>query len=518
MKAINRLNIAKYIYLTGFLGLAIGLPASKVALSIGMMLMALGVLLEWNLPRRFKNLFSNRLFLVLFLFWMLHLVAMLWTDNFAYAYNDIRIKISLLVIPILIYFDPFKQKHLNIWFFLFIATLVFTAIFNFLQYHGILLNQQHHDIRGLSFFGSHIRYGILIAIGAGWCLVQIDRSKKHLRWLWFILFLFFSFYTYYSQILSGAIGLVAVIFIYISWKGFGKNKIIGWSLIVSLLIIAVSGVTYLSMHEKPKIDLKNLPKVTKLGNPYSHNLKPTTFVEGKAVLAYVCEKELKEAWNNASEISYDSLDLKKQPLRFTLMRYLTSKDLTKDKEGMSHLSAKDIKLIEKGITSSSETEAGLFSRISGLRYQLHNSSDPNGHSLLQRLEYWKTALSIIKKHWLFGVGTGDVDDAFQNEYNTCNSPLTEQHRLRAHNMYLTTWVSFGVFGILLFSMLLCQFFIQSLREKNLFGILFISVACITFLFEDTLETQTGASFFAIFFGLALLQFESKSKSFSESMN
>jgi hypothetical protein len=42
--------------------------------------------------------------------------------------------------------------------------------------------------------------------------------------------------------------------------------------------------------------------------------------------------------------------------------------------------------------------------------------------------------------------------------------------------------------------------------------MFITVSALTFLIEDTLETQTGASFFAIFFGLVAFQFHKKKKS------
>jgi len=413
----------------------------------------------------------------------------------------------------LIYFDPFEQKHLESWIYVFIASLIFTSIFNFLQYHGIFLNQNHNDIRGLSFFGSHIRYGIIIAIGAGLSLVMFDTSKKYPRLGWLLLFVFFSFYTYYSQILSGAIALISVVFIYIVWKGFKSNKRLGWSMILSIFLIIVSGITYLSMNEHPKIDLNNLPQKTRYGNPYTHNIEPTTFVEGRAVLAYVCEKEMQAEWEKLSSLPYDSLDHKKQPLRFTLMRYLTSKDFTKDKQGIDQLNNADIKNIENGMTSTSEERDGLFSRISGLRYQIHNSYDPNGHSLLQRLEYWKTALVIIQKNWLFGVGTGDVDDVFQREYNKSNSPLKKENRLRAHNMYLTVWASFGIFGLSLFLLFLLHFLIQSIRSNNLFGVMFMSIACITFLIEDTLETQTGVSFFAIFYGIVILQFERKLNSF-----
>jgi hypothetical protein len=235
-------------------------------------------------------------------------------------------------------------------------------------------------------------------------------------------------------------------------------------------------------------------------------------VNGKAVLAFVCEKELQKEWEIKSKVPYNSLDTKKQPIRFTLMRYMTSKDLTKDKEGFDQLKDEDIRNIENGMTSASEEKAGILSRILGIRYQLHNSNDPNGHSLLQRLEYWKTAVSIIQENWLLGVGTGDVNDAFQQAYNNMQSPLKKENRLRAHNSYLTAWVSFGVLGIVLFLALIIHFLMQCMYNKNLFGIMFITVSALTFLIEDTLETQTGASFFAIFFGLVAFQFNKKKKS------
>ncbi len=512
MLSFSRFNIAKYIYLTGYLSLAIGLPTSKVILSLSMMLMALGAILEGKLLGRFKTLFSQPTFLLLFSFWLLHFIGLIWTSNFNYAGNDIRIKISLIVLPILIYFNPFEQRYLKSWIYLFLATLLFTTIFNFLQYHGIILNRNYNDIRGLSFFGSHIRFGILIAIGAGLSLVLFDSEKSKGRFGWLIIFTYFTFYTFYSQILSGAISLVAIIFIYVIWKAFNKNKRLGWTLMATALSLLIASIAYLSVPEKTTLDIKNLPLNTKLGNPYTHNLEPTTFVDGKAVLAYVCEQEIKTEWEIKSKIPYDSLDNKEQPVRFTLMRYMTSKNLTKDKEGFDQITVNDIRNVENGMTSASEESAGIVSRISGLRYQLHNSSDPNGHSLLQRLEYWKTAVSIIKENWLLGVGTGDVDDAFNNAYNKSNSPLSKENQLRAHNTYLTVWVSFGIFGFILFLGLIFHFCIQSIRNKNLFGLMFISVSALTFLIEDTIETQTGASFFAIFFGIIMLQFDKKKNS------
>jgi O-antigen ligase len=163
-------------------------------------------------------------------------------------------------------------------------------------------------------------------------------------------------------------------------------------------------------------------------------------------------------------------------------------------------------LIEKGIASREEGEGGLWARWNGVRFQLQNHLDPNGHSLLQRIEYWKTAWKIILNHWLIGVGTGDVQQAFEQQYERDNSQLLPEYRLRAHNTYLTSWVSFGLLGLLLLVWMIFSFLKTSLKRSFALGFVFMMVAATTFLLEDTLETQMGASFFAFFFGIALIPF------------
>ncbi|MEZ5147539.1 MAG: O-antigen ligase family protein [Bacteroidales bacterium] len=56
--------------------------------------------------------------------------------------------------------------------------------------------------------------------------------------------------------------------------------------------------------------------------------------------------------------------------------------------------------------------------------------NPGGHSVIQRFEYWKTAVRIISKHFIFGVGTGDVKQAFIDEYQSGKSVLAPQYQHR----------------------------------------------------------------------------------------
>ena len=139
--------------------------------------------------------------------------------------------------------------------------------------------------------------------------------------------------------------------------------------------------------------------------------------------------------------------------------------------------------------------------MEGIKFQLHNSVDPNGHSLLQRIEFWKTGAQIIKKNWVFGVGTGDVQQAFLDQYKKEKTPLLPENQLRGHNTYLTTWISFGIVGFVAFCWMILYFLKNHWKTRSFLPVMFILVACSTFFIEDTLETQIGVTFFAFFYGL-----------------
>ena len=155
-------------------------------------------------------------------------------------------------------------------------------------------------------------------------------------------------------------------------------------------------------------------------------------------------------------------------------------------------------------------DIGFWGRIEGLRYQINHSRDPNGHSLLQRFEAWKTGLEIYKDHYFLGTGTGDVDDAFKEKYRENKSKLNSVNQIRAHNMYLTSLLTFGPIGLLLFLYLIGAYLKMQLQSKQLIGFIFMTVMVITFLFEDTLETQTGITLFSFFAALYSIPIPSSS--------
>jgi O-antigen ligase len=118
--------------------------------------------------------------------------------------------------------------------------------------------------------------------------------------------------------------------------------------------------------------------------------------------------------------------------------------------------------------------------------------------MIQRFEYWRTSLLIIKQHPLIGVGTGDLPMVFEKQYDAMHSELVPQYRLRSHNQYLSITVGFGILGLAWFLLVMIYPAIKSRSFSNYFYVIFWIIFMISMLTEDTIENQEGVTFFALF--------------------
>ncbi|MFM7757698.1 MAG: O-antigen ligase family protein, partial [Crocinitomicaceae bacterium] len=284
----------------------------------------------------------------------------------------------------------------------------------------------------------------------------------------------FGFYSYYSHVLSGILSFLICLFVFSALQ-FKKYRPIFYSLVAVPILCVIALFYYLQLPvDYPKIEMAN-------------------------------HEQLAKVWNAKSTLSYDSLDAKAQPLKFTLIRYLSSKSLTLDAAGVSSLTDQDINYIEKGFADVRETSGGIPARLFQVRYELQHPGNPNLHPITERLELWRNAWFTIQKSPFIGVGNGDIDDALQISYDERESKLIKERRLRAHQSYLTFWLAFGLIGIVSFLWLQGYFLVQTLKNKNILALCFGLVALVTFLFEDTLETQAGITFFSFFYALFSIQ-------------
>lgn len=506
-----------YLICVGYAGLAVGLPLSKALLSISLVFLILLFLLNGQYKESFRKIKAQPILLLLLAFLAIHLLSFLWSDDLAFAMKDLKNKIPLYLLPFFLVIHPLRNKNESNWILgLFVFSVTLTSVINYGSYQFGWLNMSYSDIRGLSLFISHIRYALMVAFATSIAWVYARNTKSSSRYLAFILIAWLIYYTYYSQVLSGVLVLGGVfVFILIHEMIQRKNKLIS-ALILTFLIglgsLFIFGIWFLFQKQELKIALTNLPEKTKEGNLYKHQINPMVLENGYPLYCFISEKELEREWNKRSDIPYDSLDKQSQLMKGTLIRFLTSKGLNKDAEGISKLSAEEIKHIENGIPSILALNQGFVGRLYVLKYELFNNDNPNGQSVSQRLIYWKTGFKIAKKDWFFGIGSGDIQQAFQHQYEVDNSPLEMNNRNRTHNQFLTYFITFGVLGFVLFLAILFKSWKCFNTQNNLLALLFLIISMLSFLVEDTLETQMGVTFFAFFLGFFISQEKEKTLS------
>lgn len=486
--------------------LATGVVVSKIVMSLSMILLLLNVLLEADFKGYWERILRTRLFQWIAFIFLWHVISLIWSENWSYGLHDIQVTLPLIVVPLVLTCKPIRiRKHL-IWVLgIFLSAVLFVTLFNFLSYIQVFGPRHYDDIRGMSLFDSHVRNALMVVMAIV-VVVQLYRWRIIPVFLMVGIVVWLHFYIYYSQVLSGVIALIGVYTIYGFFWIYQRSRMFAISTLFLFMVLVVGGLVWLF---KPITYDMNVyaPEIlnkerTAENNGYYNKPGEVSPETGKPIDIFICHKELKREWEKVSNVPYYGRDAKGQYIFRTLVRYMASMDLRKDAEGFKQLSSRDIRVVEKG--HSSIYHKGLWSRVNGLRYQLNNATDPNGHSLLQRLEYWNLGLQIASENMVLGVGAGDIQDSFNQKYIETNSKLNEEHRDRTHNMYLTMLLGFGIPGLLLLLISHIHFLRDQFRNGQLVGLGFIIIILISYLVEDTLENQSGITFFGLFYGLFII--------------
>jgi len=502
-------NIAKKLYIVGLAGLISALPISNFFMSFFQFFILGAWILEWEMKAKLKSLLSNPTPIILSSLYVLHVIGLLWTSDYNYAFNDLRIKLPLLMLPIVISTGTkINQKTFNVLLILFVTSVTIATFFC----TNIYIFDKYKDIRDISIFISHIRFALLICLAIFILLYFYFQQKQLyakaiclLTIIWLILFIY---------ILNSLTGLIILWLTSIFTLLYLYNKKHNTKFVYAIIILTFLPIIYILFIGKAFIkepqtnNFQNLAKYTLNGNPYIHDTTSRQTENGNLIYLYINVKELKQEWNKRSNIPYDGTTKKEQKkIQDVLIRYLTSKGLSKDSLGMTKLNNNDIKAIENGITnylllSKYPLRKQIYQVIWEYQYYKH-TKNPSGHSVTQRIEYLKAALNIIKKNILIGVGTGDLQKEFDNYYEISKSQLDKQWRLRAHNQYITLFVAFGIIGFIWFLFAIIYPVIKHIALKDYFFYVFFIISTLSMINEDTLETQAGVTFFAFFFSFFL---------------
>jgi hypothetical protein len=485
------------------------LPWSTAILSMAQMLLVANWLVEGlvrrDLGARFGRAFASMPSLVFLSFFGLHLAGLAWTTDLEWGIDLVRILLPVLSFGTVLAAAPrltAREFHpillLGAW------SAVASTFASLALSTGDAL-----DYRSLSVFISHIRLTLLLCLAI--VVFLLDRSS------FLVLRLAGFAAAFWSVIFINKLGsiqgfiilaMVAVVFLW-RWAG-GLGNIPRWSVrgaLMSLPVIAlVVGIREARSHfTLPDPSLAVRPEYTAGGELYTHDTANPQTENGTHVWTYAAWGELRATWPLRSQLSLDGSDGRGHPLWSTLLRYLASKGERKDSAAVMALTDADVRAIEQGIPNVLHGERSeLQERIDEVFFELgyyRAYGVADGHSVAMRLEFLKAGWAIAGRHWLLGVGTGDTKEAFASQYERMSSALSKEWRHRAHNEYLTLWISFGVPGLLwsLFSWWWPAKRLGAWGHAHFIAwAVIFGISCLT---DDTIETQAGATFFGLYYAL-----------------
>ena len=488
----------------------LGIPFSRFLMSMGGAILVINWFLEGNLKQKIKTVFQSKLLLICLLIYLVHLLWFLPTKNISYGISDIWIKIPLFFIPIIFYTsEPLSRKEYQTLLQMYVLGVFISSFTGFIVY--LLGNLA--DKREMALFISYLRFEINICFACFVCLFLLFKVeiKNFLKILILAALCWFLFFLIYSGSIT-AIMLLFVVGVIVTVKTAinNKNKILRYIIpfVFAIGILSTGIAVYYTVkhYSTAEFSIEKAEKYTPDGNPYFHNPQKAYIENGSYIFTYISDIELEQAWNKRSKIDYKSQTSNGFSVKITLIRYLNSKGLHKDRLGVEALSEKDICNVEQGIANVSYThKLNIINRIYSILWELneyYHSGSILGYSIPQRIELWKNSVQLLKKYPLFGVGTGDVKDVFAQELLLSNSSLAGTN-MRSHNQYFTFAIAFGIIGLLLilFSIIYPPIVLKKFR--NSLFLVFFCIIIFSMLTEDTLEPQDGATFFAFFYSLFL---------------
>lgn len=497
--------IHRYIFLFGICTMGGAMLFGTVPTSIPQIILFSNWIFEGNFKEKLSSLNRNRIFWILSSVFIMHLFGLMTTTNLDAGLNDIRIKVPLMLLPLVFFSSkPLNKKELNLLLSLFVTGIVLSSVWCIYYYYSHALV----DLRKVSRFMSHIRFGLFINMGICTLVYFIITGEKMIDRIisGLVILYLLGFMLVFGMVTGLAMfGLVSAAFLfYLIIKQSVKLKLAGLSL---LIIGACISIWFISDEWKKNnfVDTSSANAIKERsasGRKYYQVADNMMTENGFYMARNIQYEEIDSLWPKLSKVKVSAEDKKHNPMMWTILRYMTSKGLTKDSVGLMQLTKEDIANIERGVTNYKYADASaLRIRVKDFlsEYQDYkHGANPSGNTMLMRFEFWKAAVYIIKRNVWTGVGTGDANAAFEKAYLRTDTKLTREWRLRSHNQFLAITVAFGVLGLALFVFSLI--YPAVVLRKNLPGLYFafLFIAVISFLTEDTLESQSGVSFYAYF--------------------
>jgi O-antigen ligase len=117
---------------------------------------------------------------------------------------------------------------------------------------------------------------------------------------------------------------------------------------------------------------------------------------------------------------------------------------------------------------------------------------------------WEASSACVAQHFFTGTGTGSANNVLMGHYQTHGMTIAFKEHLNAHNQYLQTFITLGIFGFIGLISMLFYPISQAISNRDLLYKGFLFIFILNIFVESMLDTQAGNLFFAFFNALLFM--------------
>jgi len=230
---------------------AFAFPLWKKITPLILLLLLLNWLLEFNFTIRFKKLFSEHKFPNFLLFislYVLYLIGLIYTSNFNYAWFDLEVKLTFLLIPFFLFTSNIdklsKNQIINVLvlfiFGCFVSSVISIAHSYYLYKTTGYVFWFFYTYASFFHHPSYISMYLVFAISCISYLAITDLIiNKKLKYFFYFLLIWFIAYVIILSSKAGIISLIfVVLFLFVYWIIKKRNYLISTAIIIFFLLFS----------------------------------------------------------------------------------------------------------------------------------------------------------------------------------------------------------------------------------------------------------------------------------------
>ena len=210
---------------------------------------------------KFNQIISNKFILASIVFFFLHVIGLLWTEDLSWGVHIVhKMWYFLLLLPVL--FTIVRREHIKFYISAFLLAITFTEIASYLVWFEIIEPFKNATVRNPTPFMSHISYNPILAFAIYLVLHEIFFNQK-------ITNLVFSWYSFFAismsinMFITGGRAGQAMYFVMLAiivFQFFNKQKIKSL-LLISVLIPGIFFTAYTTsdlFQQRVDVAVKNI--------------------------------------------------------------------------------------------------------------------------------------------------------------------------------------------------------------------------------------------------------------------